>query len=99
MLLINVFHFALPDLERESSIWRSLASLSEEETEGRLYVQPGEMFSVRRWEESVSGVFVGNAGGAGGARVEGIGGEGGEGEDVWDEARRRAEGWRSWVRN
>jgi len=98
MLLINVFHFALPDLERESSIWRSLASLSEEETEGRLYVQPGEMFSVRRWEESVSGVFVGNGGGA---RVEGMGmgGASGEGEDVWDEARRRAEGWRSWVRN
>jgi hypothetical protein len=78
MLLINVFHFQLPDLERESYIWAQLASIPD--PEGRLYVQPGETFSVKRWEESVSRIGGSN------------------GEDVWSEARRRAEGWRSWVR-
>jgi len=78
-LLINVFHFALPDLERESSIWSQLISIPKEYTDGRLFIQPGEYFDVKKWEASV-------------------GTQGMEGEDVWSEARRRGEGWRSWVR-
>lgn len=75
MLLLNIFHYQFPDLERESYIWAQLAPISDL----RLLLQPGEAFSVKKWEESAGGI------------VDGV-------EDVWQRARRGAEGWRSWVR-
>ncbi|KZT33546.1 hypothetical protein SISSUDRAFT_1036979 [Sistotremastrum suecicum HHB10207 ss-3] len=72
MLIISVFHFGEPDLERESPLWAQVASLADD---SRLFLQPGEAFSVAKWEAATTG-----------------------GEDVWEEARRQAEGWRSWVR-
>ena len=76
LLLLNIFHYQLPDLERESYIWAQLAPIDDP----RLFLQPGEAFSVKEWGESASHL------------------DREDGRDVWARARRRAEGWRSWVR-
>lgn len=75
MLLLNIFHYQEPDLERESYIWAQLAPIEDE----RLFLQPGEAFSVKKWEEENSGVEERPV-------------------DLWERAKKGAEGWRSWVR-
>jgi len=79
MLLLNVWHFQEPDLERESYIWAQLAPIEDK----RLFLQPGEAFSVKKWEDCATSSDVGGPG---------------SGTDVWEQARWSAEGWRSWVR-
>ncbi len=76
MLLLNVWHYQEPDLERESYIWSQLAQIEDK----RLFLQPGEAFSVKKWEENAANHDYGF------------------GEDLWERAKRGAEGWRSWVR-